>query len=154
MVEQLRTFTTGATRDGDRVKVDYEGFLSPLVLARFGRYMHKHRRLKDGTMRDSDNWQRGIPRDVYLKSACRHFMEWWTAHRGWKRCTAREIEDILCAVIFNAQGYLHEHLVVRQNSLGKARVKYPLHGGGLLKERPAYGLKDVFRYPRAKRGKK
>ena len=69
----VRTFDTGATRDTDDGKLDYEGFISPLVLERFARYMHTHRLQPDGTLRDSDNWQKGIPRDQYIKSAWRHF---------------------------------------------------------------------------------
>ena len=78
----MRTFDTGATRDTDVGKFDYDGFLSPLVLVRYAAYMHKHRTQSDGTLRDSANWQKGIPRDQYRKSAWRHFIEWWTLDRG------------------------------------------------------------------------
>jgi len=104
----LRKFDTGATRDTDANKHDYEGFLSPLVIEAFGRYMTKHRVQSDGTLRDSDNWQKGIPRDVYMKSAWRHFLDWWKEHRG---LGSREgMEDALCGVLFNVMGYLHESL--------------------------------------------
>ena len=101
----MRPFETGATRDTDEDKPDYEGFLSPEVLATFGRYMHRHRMQADGKLRDSDNWQRGIPADAYMKSAWRHFMDWWWAHRHGEDAT-----DALCALLFNAMGYLHEEL--------------------------------------------
>jgi hypothetical protein len=132
----MRKFETGAVRDSDTSKFDYEGFLSPLVLERFARFMHKHRRQKDGIMRDSDNWQKGIPRNVYMKSAWRHFMEWWSQHRGWKPGCAWELEDAICALIFNANGYLHEHLAIRRNSL---RIGPPLHGSD--KEKVKNGFK-------------
>lgn len=103
----VRTFDTGATRDTEHGKLDYEGFLSPLVLKRFAEYMHDHRTQKDGTLRDSDNWQKGIPRDAYMKSGWRHFMDWWAAHRGVGEV---DPETALCALIFNAMGYLHELL--------------------------------------------
>ena len=104
----MRTFDTGATRDTETGKLDYEGFLSPLVLERFAEYMNKHRVQADGTLRDSDNWQKGIPKEAYMKSGWRHFMDWWKEHRGHE---SREgLEEALCAVIFNAQGYLHEVL--------------------------------------------
>ena len=106
----VRRFDTGATRDGDQDKLDYEGFLSPLVLERFGEYMHAKRRLSDGTLRDSDNWQLGIPQTQYVKSAHRHFLDWWKAHRGYATRSGDDIEDEICALIFNAQGYLHELL--------------------------------------------
>jgi len=105
---KVRQFSTGATRDTDEGKYDYEGFLSPLVIERFGQYMNKHRKQSDGNLRDSDNWQKGIPQDAYIKSAWRHFMDWWKEHRGYG---SREgLEDALCALLFNVQGYLHEHL--------------------------------------------
>lgn len=104
----MRQFETGATRDSDNQKIDYEGFLSPLVLERFGRYMHQHRLQADGRLRDSDNWQKGIPRTAYMKSAWRHFVDWWHGHRGAR--TREQLEEALCATIFNAQGYLHELL--------------------------------------------
>lgn len=105
---KIRQFDTGATRDTSQGKFDYEGFLSPLVLERFAEYMHKHRTQSDGSLRDSDNWQKGIPMDAYMKSGWRHFMDWWKIHRGIKIGT--DIEDVLCAVMFNVMGYLHEVL--------------------------------------------
>ncbi len=105
---EIRKFETGATRDIDVNKYDYEWFLSPLVMERFGKYMHKHRQQPDGNLRDSDNWQKGIPLAAYVKSAFRHFFSWWKSHRGLK--TEETIEESICALIFNAQGYLHELL--------------------------------------------
>ncbi len=102
----MRTFETGATRDTDQGKPDYEGFLSPFVLERFGQYMSKHRIQADGSVRDSDNWQKGIPQSAYIKSLFRHFMELWKA---W-RTTGAVDEEAACAMFFNIQGLLHEHL--------------------------------------------
>jgi hypothetical protein len=71
--------------------------------------MHKHRMQPDGQLRASDNWQQGIPRDAYMKSAWRHFFDWWAGARGVG--IARDtIEEAICALLFNAMGYLHEHL--------------------------------------------
>ena len=103
-------FGSGATRDSDAGKLDYEGFLSPLVLQRFGRYMHQHRVLPDGTLRDSDNWQKGIPLKEYMKPFIRHALDAWALHRGWPGEATQDIEEALCAVIFNSMGYLHERL--------------------------------------------
>lgn len=103
----VRTFDTGATRDQDTTKHDFEGFLSPAVLNRFAEYMHKHRFQSDGSLRDSDNWQKGIPQDAYMKSLLRHVMTCWTAHREGQ--LASKQED-LCAVLFNVQGLLFELL--------------------------------------------
>lgn len=101
----MRNFGTGATRDTDEGKNDYEGFLSPLALEAFGDYMTRNRVQADGKLRDSDNWQKGIPREAYMKSGWRHFFSWWKHHRSGKGT----IED-LCALLFNVQGYLHEEL--------------------------------------------
>lgn len=106
----MRNFDTGATRDDDSTKYDFEGFLSPLVLERFGQYMHSHRTQADGKVRDSDNWQKGIPQDAYMKSGWRHFFDWWWIHRGCETWIAEKLEETLCALMFNTMGYLHEHL--------------------------------------------
>jgi len=109
-MSQIRQFATGATRDADADKIDLEGFLSPLVIDRFGEYMHEKRKLPDGSYRESDNWQLGIPLKDYMKSGFRHFKDWWRAHRGYKTKSGDDIETELCALIFNASGYLHELL--------------------------------------------
>ena len=108
----MRTFNTGATRDSNLNKPDYEGFLSPIVIQRFGQYMSKHRIQSDGTQRDSDNWQKGIPKQIYLESAWRHFLDWWLHDRGFGNQAKEPLEEALCALMFNVQGYLHEHLAV------------------------------------------
>lgn len=108
----MRTFDTGATRDACENKYDYEGFLSPWVLERFAEYMHKHRKQADGKLRDSDNWQKGIPRKEYMKSLFRHFMDLWQYHRCHDdRIWQEKLEDTLCAILFNTQGYLHRLLL-------------------------------------------
>ena len=104
----VREFDTGATRNVDASKFDYDGFLSPLALERFAEYMHANRTQADGTFRDSDNWQKGIPFDSYMKSMWRHFFDVWKWHRGLP--AGEDIETALCALMFNVQGYLHEHL--------------------------------------------
>ena len=112
---QVRQFNTGATRDTAIGKLDYEGFYSPLVMERFAQYMNKHRKQSDGSLRDSDNWQKGIPLTAYIKSMWRHFVDLWFLHRGYKRydrVTKDEITIIeaCCAIMFNVMGYLHETL--------------------------------------------
>lgn len=106
-----RVFDTGATRDTDAGKLDFDGFLSPLAMERFAQYMHMCRHLPDGTLRDSDNWQKGIPFDTYRKSLWRHFFD------AWKRARAADygmdMETELCAILFNTQGMLHEIVKAR-----------------------------------------
>jgi len=118
---QKRTFDTGATRDTEHSKLDYEGFLSPLVLMRYAEYLDKHRMMKDGSTRDSDNWQKGIPLNVYIKSLHRHYMDMWLVHRRWTPDNGAFMEDAMCAILFNVMGYLHERLKKKllESSAGK-----------------------------------
>ena len=104
----MRKFQTGATRDNDENKPDYEGFLSPLVIVRYGHYMTKHRKQADGKLRDSDNWQKGIPIAQYMKSKFRHFVDTWLWHRN--KPVGADVEESLCAELFNTSGMLHEIL--------------------------------------------
>ena len=96
----VRTFETGATRDEIAQKPDYEGYLSPLVIERFGRYMLAHQQTPNGP-RASDNWQLGIPREEYIKSLLRHVVTLWKAHRA-----GQGDQEALCAIMFNAMGCL------------------------------------------------
>ena len=91
----------------DTGKNDYEGFLSPLVIEAFGRYMHICRMTPTG-LRASDNWQLGIPVKVYMKSMWRHFFDVWSSYRG-GRTKERQIINLL-ALKFNVDGMLHEAL--------------------------------------------
>lgn len=106
----MRNFETGATRDSDDSKYDYEGFLSPAVLKRYAEYMHANRLQSDGKLRSADNWQKGIPKDAYMKSMFRHFMDVWSMHRNVGDWEPGDLEEALCAVVFNAFGYLYEEL--------------------------------------------
>lgn len=121
----MRTFESGATRNLDENKLDYEGFLSPLVLERYAQYMHKHRKQADGKLRDSDNWQRGMPIKEYMKSLWRHVMDVWRQLRGLPG--EDEFEDSVCAVIFNASGMLHERLKLTKKlvTMDELKQRYP-----------------------------
>ena len=121
MKKVIRKFETGATRDSEEGKFDYDGFLSPLVVERFGEYMNKHRVQSDGSLRDSDNWQKGMGRDVFMKSAWRHFFAWWKIHRGGKVADERDghtvtLDEAICGLLFNAQGYAHELLKAKADN--------------------------------------
>ena len=110
LVPEARYFPSGAYRDGQAGKLDYEGFLSPVALLRYAQYMDKNRLQSDGQMRDSDNWQQGIPVASYMKSMWRHHIDAWTQHRKTEAngYDSDALETSLCAIIFNAFGYLHE----------------------------------------------
>ena len=110
----MRKAKTGATRDTGNTKPQYEGYLSPLVLWRFGQYMLKHQSQADGITRASDNWQKGMPRQWFADSMYRHFMDILLYHDDFPELMAEtDIEDVLCAMLFNVQGYLHEVLLNR-----------------------------------------
>lgn len=111
----MRTFNSGATRNDDTNKLDYEGFLSPIVLEEFAKYMHAHRKQADGNLRASDNWQKGISQEAYMKSAWRHFHDWWKLHRGLVALSSEDGHEVtkkeaLCALMFNVMGYLFEEV--------------------------------------------
>lgn len=73
--ESKRVFESGANRNSAEGKFDYEGFNSALVDHSFAKYMHHHRKLEDGTLRDSDNWQKGIPKKELMRSFRSHVQD-------------------------------------------------------------------------------
>jgi len=117
-----RTFTTGATRDGEEGKLEISGFLSPLVVKRFGEYMHGHRKLVDDTLRSSRNWRKGIPKEVYEESLIRHALDVWLHMDGFEGEANEPLEVALCGILFNASGLLHE-LLLERKELGRGRVE-------------------------------
>lgn len=112
----MRQFDSGATRDTDEGKLDYEGFLSPVVLERYAEYMDKHSIQADGKRRASDNWQKGIPRSAYMKSMWRHFFDVWKLHRQGEQADSLTMEEALCALLFNVMGYLRQELVINNSA--------------------------------------
>lgn len=112
---KVQTFSTGATRNPDDNKLDYEGVLAPCVLRRYAEYMHSHRTQLDGSIRESDNWQKGIPKKKYMKSLLRHVHDVWAIHRGEVPIDPDtgevvQIQEALCGAWFNLQGYLFEDM--------------------------------------------
>lgn len=120
--KRLRVFDTGASRNDDTYKHDPEGFFSPLVIQCYNEYIHGKRLLKDGTIRESDNWQRGMPLDTYAKSLWRHFLDFWLWHRGYGHRARASLKVALCAILFNAMGYLHEILKQEERKLNDLAI--------------------------------
>jgi len=117
--QAVRTFESGATRDTDIGKLNYVKALSPIVLQRYVQYIGQHRVQSDGTLRDWDNWKKGIDKQTYVESLDRHGMAVWLLHEGYPVFDNHgpvTLEDSLCGIIFNAMGYLHE---VLKANLGK-----------------------------------
>jgi hypothetical protein len=123
----VREFATGANRDRVEGKLDYLGFTSAKADRRFAAYMNKNRRLADGSLRDGDNWKRGIPLPVYADSFARHAQEVREAINDAVDQTgviaARLIQDApqdhpallaidetMTAMRFNVDGWLHERV--------------------------------------------
>jgi len=125
-VEPLRLFETGASRDTLTGKLSYIKALSPIVLRRYVEYIGIHRTLPDGSLRDWDNWKKGIPQEVYLDGLARHFMSVWLILHGFP---ARDnhgtvtLSDALCGIIFNSQGMLHEVIMEQEHGLEKPEGK-------------------------------
>lgn len=120
LLPQVQKFATGATRSADEGKNQYWGFLSYPAIEEFGDYMTRHRVQPDGSLRDPNNWQKGIPIQKYIESLLRHSLELWGLHmRYLPRRLAREypgksrdflLKETACAIYFNVQGFLHEYL--------------------------------------------
>lgn len=129
--EKSRQFSTGANRNSDTGKLDYEAFNSPIVEKAYAQYLGRHQRLADGTLREGDNWQKLFGDkhfDVCMKSGLRHMMDVWLFHRGFADETAAysEVtrfenpekpftideriklarEEAICGTIFNMKAYL------------------------------------------------
>lgn len=122
-MSDIRQFETGATRDTNTNKPDYRGFYSVLVARRFGEYMHKHRLQADGSLRESDNWKKGIPEIEYVSSGDRHWMDIKECYEALQfgYFSNVNLEDALCAMLFNVQGLLHE--VVKARLEGEYNAK-------------------------------
>ena len=71
-MSKIRKFNTGATRDTSSGKLEYFGFMHPLCDYSYANYMNQHRKMTDGSLRDSNNWWGGFPKIIVLQSMCRH----------------------------------------------------------------------------------
>lgn len=111
----MRVFDTGATRDSNDDKLEYEGFESALVTKRYAEYMHAHRKQADGNLRAPDNWQKGIPKAAYVQSLVRHIQDvklHWDGAAD--EAVDGDLESVLCAVLFNTKGLLFELIKERR----------------------------------------
>jgi hypothetical protein len=127
MSEENRVFDTGATRSPLGTKPEYAGFISPLVIKRFGEYMHKHRTQADGKVRSADNWQKNIDMDSLNDSKIRHDMDIWLHSRGYSEEAAEPLEEALCACMFNTMAILKQVLEQSGRGLnGLAMIQNPI----------------------------
>ena len=107
---EIRTFDTGATRSNEPDRIDWIKLFSFPVLFRYAEYMSKHRVQADGSIRDMDNWKKGIPKGELLESLFRHVLDLVALHEGVKGMRDSTVEDSCCAIMFNIMGYLDWHL--------------------------------------------
>jgi hypothetical protein len=134
----VRRFESGATRSTGN-KLDPFGFLSPIALHRFSEYMQRHRLQADKTLRDSDNWKKGMPKEEYIRSFIRHALDFWAVTSGEDPRFDKSVtdpEEIACAILFNIQGYLHE-LHTKRNYIfaqtdGIAPLERPMGSSGCV----------------------
>ncbi|MEE8115077.1 MAG: hypothetical protein V3T23_12080 [Nitrososphaerales archaeon] len=108
---QMAEFNSGATRTAEPLE-DPEGFLSPVVIQAYCQYMSKHRKQEDGKVRNSDNWQKGMPKARYMRSMWRHFFDVWYKWRNFREPDLMlGLLNALCALLFNVQGMMLEVLI-------------------------------------------
>ena len=110
----VRVFDTGAIRDSNRNKYEYTRALDPRVLRAYLAFLHRHAEMPDGSYRPVDNWKKGMA-ESYLESLFRHVMDLWELDQYGQSYRPENgapviLVDALCAVIFNAHGWLYEHL--------------------------------------------
>ena len=104
----MRRFKSGAFRDNDKQKINIIGSFSPLVIRRFAEFMRDHN-IKEGALqRDEANWKKGMPTKSYFESKARHWLDTWLTFEDYENFN---IEDLLCADLFNTMGHLHEILI-------------------------------------------
>lgn len=89
----IRHFESGATRDTSKGKFDYRGFRNPMCEHSFAGYMHAHRFLPDGSIRDSDNWWGGFGKQVALESLVRHVVDLEALNAGYRVFKERSGEE-------------------------------------------------------------
>lgn len=155
---QMRVFDSGATRNVDDNKPDPEGFLSPLVLDGYSDYMQTHRVQADGSLRASDNWQKGIPISAYQKSLIRHVKVAWRIWRGHGAkpeqvglaMVVPTLKDALYAILFNVMGYLHE-LEKAEAEMKRKQADVPTSGGTQISQETVNEALEKFRNLRDKK---
>lgn len=106
-----RQFKTGANRNSSNGKLDFARFLDPKVIESYAKYLLKHSHLEDGTLRDPDNWKKGMPTQTYMDGLWRHMMDVWMIHEYGESIRPENgenvgVDEALNGVIFNAMGFM------------------------------------------------
>jgi len=91
----MREFDSGAIRDTSNGKHEYMGFMHPLIDKSFAEYMHSHRTMADGSLRDSNNWWGGFGKEACIQSLLRHVEDLKALHIGYEVYEERVGEEVL-----------------------------------------------------------
>ena len=110
----MRIFASGAIRDDNQDKYEYAKALDPRVIRAYLAFLHRHAKMPDGSYRPVDNWKKGMG-ESFMDSLFRHVMDLWELNEYGESFRpengeAVNLVDALCATIFNAHGWLYEHL--------------------------------------------
>jgi hypothetical protein len=81
-MKEIREFKSGATRDISDGKHQISKFINPLNDHSFCTYMHSKRIMADGSVREGDNWQKGMGLEVLEESFVRHMDDFKKLHLG------------------------------------------------------------------------
>lgn len=79
----MRVFEGGGLRDSSEGKLNYYGFRHPKLEQSFAEYMHEHRKMPDGSLRDANNWWKGWDKEISLQSMVRHMEDLQAIHAGY-----------------------------------------------------------------------
>jgi hypothetical protein len=93
--QQIRQFSSGALRDSGEGKLNYYGFRHPVLEQSFAKYMHEHRKMIDGTLRDANNWWKGWDKEISLQSLVRHLEDLQAIHAGYSVIEYRKNGEVL-----------------------------------------------------------
>ena len=110
----MRQYSSGATRSSGKGKPSYCSYTSVLATRRYGQYMLEHETQADGEKRPPDNWKSGLEIKDTKESMGRHWEHVKTILDGHTAIDDHgkevDIEDALCAMMFNVTSMLHEVL--------------------------------------------
>lgn len=114
--QTAQVFETGAMRDLSEDKLDFEGCLTPELLTAYAEYMRTTGRMANGTLRNTNNWKKGMPIGGYMKSLWRHMVALHAAYLS--DATQDEYGgegefEAAMAMMFNIQGFVFER--IREN---------------------------------------
>ena len=103
----VRSFKSGAIRDNDSTKPDFIETVSWTAFRRFGEYMTSKK-----SRYGSGNFKKGIPIESYEQSLVRHLQKY--LENKYEQGIDEVNEDHLSAIIFNANGIIHEEERVKK----------------------------------------